>query len=153
MIGEQFRESDEICGSVISIRAKQEKLALWTKTASNEAAQVSPTLFMHNYHMKYNLNSFYYIKCISIYTKYYPRFIWCNIGSSSNFSFNICLKGYENVPQVSMVSLLIVMLATTCKLCLKQGCCFLVGSPDKLYPIQPVRNTENRLDGHIKLHL
>lgn len=41
MIGEQFAESDEICGAVVSIRARVEKLALWTKTASNEAAQVA----------------------------------------------------------------------------------------------------------------
>lgn len=41
MIGEQFDEGDELCGAVVSIRKNQEKLALWTKTASNEAAQVS----------------------------------------------------------------------------------------------------------------
>ncbi|CAM6110722.1 unnamed protein product [Calypogeia fissa] len=41
MIGEQFDEYDEICGAVVSVRARQDKLALWTKTASNEAAQVS----------------------------------------------------------------------------------------------------------------
>ncbi|KAH7292938.1 hypothetical protein KP509_28G004300 [Ceratopteris richardii] len=41
MIGEQFNESDEICGAVVSIRTRLEKLALWTKTASNEAAQMS----------------------------------------------------------------------------------------------------------------
>mmetsp|Transcript_23570 Transcript_23570/g.56352 ORF Transcript_23570/g.56352 Transcript_23570/m.56352 type:complete len:215 (-) Transcript_23570:97-741(-) len=41
MIGEQFSESDEICGVVASIRTKQDRVAVWTKTASNEAAQVS----------------------------------------------------------------------------------------------------------------
>lgn len=41
MIGEQFNEGDEICGAVVSIRTRLEKLALWTKTASNEAAQMS----------------------------------------------------------------------------------------------------------------
>ncbi|KAL2652099.1 hypothetical protein R1flu_020227 [Riccia fluitans] len=41
MIGEQFDEYDEVCGAVVSVRARQDKIALWTKTASNEAAQVS----------------------------------------------------------------------------------------------------------------
>lgn len=40
-IGEQFTEGDEICGIVVNVRAKQDKLCVWTKTASNEAAQVS----------------------------------------------------------------------------------------------------------------
>ncbi len=40
MIGEQFDEGDEICGAVVSVRAKQDKISIWTKTASNEAAQV-----------------------------------------------------------------------------------------------------------------
>ena len=39
-IGEQFTEGDEICGIVVNVRAKQDKLCVWTKTASNEAAQV-----------------------------------------------------------------------------------------------------------------
>ncbi|RVW29575.1 Eukaryotic translation initiation factor 4E-1 [Vitis vinifera] len=41
MIGEQFDHGDEICGAVINVRARQEKIALWTKNASNEAAQVA----------------------------------------------------------------------------------------------------------------
>lgn len=40
LIGEQFDEADEICGVVVSVRQKQDKIALWTKTATNEAAQV-----------------------------------------------------------------------------------------------------------------
>lgn len=40
MIGEQFEESEEICGAVVSVRARQDKIALWTKNAQNEAAQV-----------------------------------------------------------------------------------------------------------------
>lgn len=39
-IGEQFTEGEEICGVVINVRAKQDKLCIWTKSASNEAAQV-----------------------------------------------------------------------------------------------------------------
>ncbi|KAF9623843.1 hypothetical protein IFM89_005428 [Coptis chinensis] len=41
MIGEQFNYGDNICGAVVNVRAKQEKLSLWTKDASNETAQVS----------------------------------------------------------------------------------------------------------------
>ncbi|KAL0363524.1 UNVERIFIED_CONTAM: Eukaryotic translation initiation factor 4E-1 [Sesamum calycinum] len=41
MIGEQFDYGDEICGAVVSVRGKQEKIALWTKNAANEAAQLS----------------------------------------------------------------------------------------------------------------
>ena len=40
MIGEQFEEYDEICGAVASVRQKQERMALWTKTADNRTAQV-----------------------------------------------------------------------------------------------------------------
>ena len=40
LIGEQFDESEEICGVVASVRQRQDKLALWTKTATNEAVQV-----------------------------------------------------------------------------------------------------------------
>ncbi|XVE51530.1 hypothetical protein DITRI_Ditri02bG0049400 [Diplodiscus trichospermus] len=41
LIGEQFEYGDEICGAVVSVRAKQEKIALWTKNAANETAQIS----------------------------------------------------------------------------------------------------------------
>jgi translation initiation factor 4E len=41
MIGEQFSEPSEICGAVISVRQKQHRIALWTKTSSNEAHQLS----------------------------------------------------------------------------------------------------------------
>jgi hypothetical protein len=40
LIGEQFDEPDDICGVVASVRQRQDKLALWTKAAANEAAQV-----------------------------------------------------------------------------------------------------------------
>ncbi|KAF8411106.1 hypothetical protein HHK36_003645 [Tetracentron sinense] len=40
MIGEQFNFGDEICGAVVMVRAKQEKIAIWTKNALNETAQV-----------------------------------------------------------------------------------------------------------------
>ncbi|CAI9118075.1 OLC1v1019592C3 [Oldenlandia corymbosa var. corymbosa] len=40
LIGEQFDEADEICGVVASVRQRQDKLSLWTKTAANEAVQV-----------------------------------------------------------------------------------------------------------------
>ncbi|XP_009352074.1 eukaryotic translation initiation factor 4E-1 [Pyrus x bretschneideri] len=41
MIGEQFDHGDEICGAVVNVRTRQEKIALWTKNAANEAAQLS----------------------------------------------------------------------------------------------------------------
>ena len=41
MIGEQFDHGNEICGAVVNVRARQEKISLWTKTATNEAAQVT----------------------------------------------------------------------------------------------------------------
>lgn len=41
LIGEQFDEADEICGVVASVRTRSEKIALWTRTAANEAAQMS----------------------------------------------------------------------------------------------------------------
>lgn len=40
MIGEQFDYGDEICGAVVSVRGKQERIAIWTKNAANEAVQV-----------------------------------------------------------------------------------------------------------------
>lgn len=42
-IGEQFTEGDEVCGIVVNMRAKQDKLCLWSKTAANEASQVRKT--------------------------------------------------------------------------------------------------------------
>ncbi|XP_030547313.1 eukaryotic translation initiation factor 4E-2-like [Rhodamnia argentea] len=41
MVGEQFNHGEEICGAVVSVRARQEKIALWTRNASDEAAQMS----------------------------------------------------------------------------------------------------------------
>ena len=40
MIGEQFDHGDEICGAVVNVRARQERVSIWTKNAENEAAQV-----------------------------------------------------------------------------------------------------------------
>ncbi|GAB2265894.1 Eukaryotic translation initiation factor isoform 4E [Dionaea muscipula] len=40
LIGEQFDDSEEICGVVASVRQRQDKLSLWTKNASNEALQM-----------------------------------------------------------------------------------------------------------------
>ncbi|CAN4123758.1 unnamed protein product [Withania somnifera] len=41
LIGEQFDYGDEICGVVVNVRVRQEKIALWTRNATNETAQVS----------------------------------------------------------------------------------------------------------------
>ncbi|RWR91322.1 eukaryotic translation initiation factor 4E-1-like protein [Cinnamomum micranthum f. kanehirae] len=40
LIGEQFDHGDEICGAVVNVRGR-DRIALWTKNASNEAAQMS----------------------------------------------------------------------------------------------------------------
>jgi translation initiation factor 4E len=42
MIGENFHEyNDQICGAVISVRPQKDRIALWTTTASDEAAVMS----------------------------------------------------------------------------------------------------------------
>ena len=46
-IGEQFTEGDEICGIVVNVRQKQDKLCIWTKTAANEAAQATKHIPPH----------------------------------------------------------------------------------------------------------
>lgn len=48
LIGEQFEEADEICGVVVSVRPRQDKIALWTKNAANEAAQVLTFTLINN---------------------------------------------------------------------------------------------------------
>lgn len=40
LIGEQFEDGEDVCGIAINIRPKQDRLVLWTKTASNEAVQI-----------------------------------------------------------------------------------------------------------------
>jgi translation initiation factor 4E len=37
-IGEAFEEEEEVCGCVVSIRKAQDRIAIWTRTASKEAA-------------------------------------------------------------------------------------------------------------------
>ena len=57
LIGEQFDEADEICGVVASVRQRQDKISLWTKTATNEAAQVLVLqfylLFIFSYYTRF----------------------------------------------------------------------------------------------------
>ena len=38
-IGEQFEESDEVCGVTVNIRNGKNRIEMWTKTAANEALQ------------------------------------------------------------------------------------------------------------------
>jgi len=38
MVGEQFDCGDIICGSVVNIRTKGDKISLWTKDAKNDEA-------------------------------------------------------------------------------------------------------------------
>lgn len=44
MIGEQFDDGDEICGAVVNVRGKQDRISIWTKNATNEAVQVTPAV-------------------------------------------------------------------------------------------------------------
>ena len=41
LIGEQFNEPDEIAGVVVSVRGKQAKMCLWTRSEQNQAVQTS----------------------------------------------------------------------------------------------------------------
>ena len=48
LIGESFDEcSDEICGAVINIRPKGDKLGLWTRNASQRDGNIKIGLFSH----------------------------------------------------------------------------------------------------------
>ncbi|KAK9805822.1 hypothetical protein WJX73_004238 [Symbiochloris irregularis] len=40
-IGEQFTEGDDICGIVVNLRARSDRISLWTRTAANEQVQMS----------------------------------------------------------------------------------------------------------------
>ncbi|KAI8462580.1 MAG: eukaryotic initiation factor [Monoraphidium minutum] len=40
-IGEQFEEGDEVCGVTVNIRNGKNRIEMWTKTAANEALQIS----------------------------------------------------------------------------------------------------------------
>lgn len=41
LIGEAFEEhSDEVCGAVVNIRAKGDKVGVWTRDAKNSAGNV-----------------------------------------------------------------------------------------------------------------
>ena len=40
MIGETLEDDDDILGAVVSIKRGQDRLSVWTKTASNEALQM-----------------------------------------------------------------------------------------------------------------
>jgi len=40
-IGEQFEEGDEVCGVTVNIRQGKNRIEMWTKTAANEALQIS----------------------------------------------------------------------------------------------------------------
>ena len=41
MIGESFEYENEVLGAVVSIKKGQNRVALWTRTASDEDAQMS----------------------------------------------------------------------------------------------------------------
>lgn len=39
-IGEQFTDGEEVCGVAVNVRPRGDRVEIWTRTASNEAAQV-----------------------------------------------------------------------------------------------------------------
>lgn len=41
LIGEQFDDGDEVCGAVVNVRNKQDRISIWTKSSSNEAVQIA----------------------------------------------------------------------------------------------------------------
>jgi len=41
LIGEQFSDPNEVCGAVVNVRNKGDRISLWTRTASNESAQIA----------------------------------------------------------------------------------------------------------------
>jgi len=41
LIGEQFADPGEVCGAVVNVRNKGDRISIWTRTGSNEAAQLS----------------------------------------------------------------------------------------------------------------
>jgi translation initiation factor 4E len=41
LIGEQFADPGEICGAVVNVRNRGDRISLWTRTGGNEAAQLS----------------------------------------------------------------------------------------------------------------
>ncbi|KAK2422187.1 Eukaryotic initiation factor 4E protein [Trifolium repens] len=53
LIGEQFGDSEDICGVVVSVRQWQDKLSLWTKTTANESVQVSVVIVSRMYIMEH----------------------------------------------------------------------------------------------------
>jgi translation initiation factor 4E len=65
-IGEQFTEGDEICGIVVNVRAKQDKLCVWTKTAANEAAQVMSAAFASSWAIVHLVGKMYYVHFWSV---------------------------------------------------------------------------------------
>ncbi|XP_020867237.1 eukaryotic translation initiation factor 4E-2 isoform X2 [Arabidopsis lyrata subsp. lyrata] len=41
LVGEQFDQGDEICGTVLNFRTRGDRISLWTKNAANEEAQLT----------------------------------------------------------------------------------------------------------------
>lgn len=64
LIGEQFDDAEDICGVVASVRPRQDKLSLWTKTAANEAAQVCYYVYINDH--CYFINDVMHVKVFKI---------------------------------------------------------------------------------------
>ncbi|XP_016925885.3 eukaryotic translation initiation factor 4E1 [Drosophila suzukii] len=63
MVGQTFDYSDEICGAVINIRAKSNKISVWTANGSNEMAileigqKLKMLLQLQSHNLQYQLHS------------------------------------------------------------------------------------------------
>ncbi|EDW93807.1 eukaryotic translation initiation factor 4E1 [Drosophila yakuba] len=63
MVGQTFEYSDEICGAVINIRAKSNKISVWTANGSNEMAileigqKLKILLHVPSHNLQYQLHS------------------------------------------------------------------------------------------------
>ncbi|XP_016999841.3 eukaryotic translation initiation factor 4E1 [Drosophila takahashii] len=63
MVGQTFDYSDEICGAVINIRAKSNKISVWTANGNNEMAileigqKLKMLLHLQSHNLQYQLHS------------------------------------------------------------------------------------------------
>ncbi|KAG0500159.1 hypothetical protein HPP92_000231 [Vanilla planifolia] len=79
MLGEQFDQGDEICGAVVNIRAKQEKISIWTKNGLNEAAQFKLQFYFTCMQITITYDDGHAVKGKGIYRKVMDKlFLMCS---------------------------------------------------------------------------
>ena len=74
LIGEQFDEADEICGVVASVRLKQDKLSLWTRTKSNEAVLVRLRIMFSSSCLFFSFFFFFSFSCFLVVCDEMPKY-------------------------------------------------------------------------------